>query len=527
MSVLYAQAVDPGRVAVYIRWSTEEQTEGTTLEVQREACEHYVMAQGWQFRPKLVFIDDGYSGGSLDRPGLTQLRQAVRDGQVTCVVVFKLDRLSRSVLDTVSLVLQEWEGICYVKSTREPVDTTSPAGKMFFYMLASYAEWERSVIRERTMSGKVKRAQQGKNPGGAAPYGYVRGERPGEVIIHEPEAAVVRQIFAEYAAGQGIHQIAAGLNRSGVRPRRSTRWFPTTVAQMLANPMYTGVREYGRTTLVPPNLRKSIGKQRITFAEPRYARVEGAVPAIIPPELVEQVRRVHASKAGVAGRRALAPDFLLTGIARCRCGAGLRGDSRSTRGLRYYRCMSAVQSHPEICPGGMIPAGELEAAVVEQVRRVFDPANLEEYLAGWAADLGRHQAEAEQRLAGVREALADLGRKRARLDADYDAGELPARLYAERVERLTGEQEALAAREAEARQALLEARRAPVDMDEYRALAAAIDAWDHLAPAERKQLLRFALDSCVVWRSPSRGAPRERPQLELSLSVMRPWCRTG
>ncbi|HWI66646.1 MAG TPA: recombinase family protein, partial [Symbiobacteriaceae bacterium] len=270
MSVMYGLAVDPGRVAVYIRWSTDEQTEGTTLAVQREACEHYVRAQGWQFRDDLVYVDDGYSGGSLDRPGLAALRRAVQEGRVTCVVVFKLDRLSRSVLDTVSLVLQEWEGLCYIKSTREPVDTTSPAGKMFFYMLASYAEWERSVIRERTMSGKVKRAQQGKNPGGIAPYGYVRGDRPGEVVVHEGEAGVVRRIFASYAAGHGLHQIAAALNREGVKPRRSTRWFPTTVAQMLANPMYLGVREYGRTTLVPPNMRKSVGKRRVAFDEPRY-----------------------------------------------------------------------------------------------------------------------------------------------------------------------------------------------------------------------------------------------------------------
>ncbi|HYF94124.1 MAG TPA: recombinase family protein [Symbiobacteriaceae bacterium] len=527
MSSLYTLAVDPGRVAVYIRWSTEEQSEGTTLQVQQEACEHYVRAQGWQFRPDLVFVDDGYSGGTMDRPGLTALRRTVKDGKVTCVVVFKLDRLSRSVLDTVSLVLQEWEGVCYIKSTREPVDTTSPAGKMFFYMLASYAEWERSVIRERTMSGKVKRAQQGKNPGGSAPYGYARGDRPGEVVVHEQEAAIVRRIFAEYAAGRGLHQIAAGLNQTGAKPRRSTRWFPTTIAQMLANPLYLGVREYGRTTLVPPNLRRTVGKRRLAFAEPRYARVEGAVPAIVPAQLAEQVRRVQASKAGVAGRRALAPDFLLTGIARCRCGAGLRGDSRASRGLRYYRCMNAAASHPAPCPSGLIPAAELEAAVVEQVRRVFDPANLEQYLAGWESELMRQRAEAEARLAAVREAGAVLLRKRAKLDADYDAGDLPAKLYAERVEWLEQEQAGLAGQEAEALQGRESARRAPVDLAEYRALGAAVDAWDHLSPEERKQLLRFALDTCIVWRSPARGTPGVRPTVEVALTVMHTWCKVG
>ncbi|HWI61683.1 MAG TPA: recombinase zinc beta ribbon domain-containing protein, partial [Symbiobacteriaceae bacterium] len=303
-------------------------------------------------------------------------------------------------------------------------------------------------------------------------------------------------------------------------------WFPTTVAQMLANPMYLGVREYGRTTLVPPNMRKSVGKRRVAFDEPRYARVEGAVPALVPLELVEQVRRVQASRAGVAGRRALAPDFLLTGIARCRCGAGLRGDSRAARGLRYYRCMNAVPSHPTPCDGGMIPAGELESAVVAEVRRVFDPQNLEQYLAEWGAQLERRRGLVESELAAVREGLLGLERKRRRLDADYDAGDLPAKLYAERVERLEREAEGVAGREAELVVALEAARQAPVDLDEYRTLGAAIDAWENLSPEERKQLLRFALDSCVVWRPPSRGTPAERPQLEVTLSVMRPRYRT-
>jgi DNA invertase Pin-like site-specific DNA recombinase len=86
------------------------------------------------------------------------------EGLVTCVVVYEPDRLSRTVLDTVTLVLQEWDGVCSVRSTREPVNTTNPAGSILFYMLASFAEWERSTIRERTMSGKTKRAPAGEEP---------------------------------------------------------------------------------------------------------------------------------------------------------------------------------------------------------------------------------------------------------------------------------------------------------------------------------------------------------------------------
>jgi site-specific DNA recombinase len=110
------------RVGIYIRWSTEDQGEGTTLAVQREACQSYIHSQGWTPSDALTFVDDGISGGTVDRPALTRLRAAVRAGEVDCVVVYKLDRLSRSVVDMVKLVLEEWDGHCYLKSAREPLE---------------------------------------------------------------------------------------------------------------------------------------------------------------------------------------------------------------------------------------------------------------------------------------------------------------------------------------------------------------------------------------------------------------------
>jgi site-specific DNA recombinase len=505
----FGVAVDPERVAVYIRWSTDEQSEGTTLEVQRESCEHYLLAQGWKLREELIFVDEGYSGGTLERPGLDALRKAVRAGRVSCVVVFKLDRLSRSVIDTVNLVLQEWEGLAFVKSTREPVDTTTSAGKMFFYMLASYAEWERSVIKERTMSGKVKRAQQGKNPGFVAPYGYARGEKPGEWVVEPAEAAVVRRIFEEYVSGRGIHAIAAGLYASGVRPRRSARWHATTISQMLANVAYTGVLEYGRTTVAPKPVQEAIGKQRMTFDEPRYARVEGALPVIIPPEMFERAQRIHAGKAVVQGKRSLSADFLLTGIVRCACGGTLRGDTRAGRGRRYYRCCNTVASRPTPCKAGMISAPELEDAVVAEIRRAFDPVNRAAYVADWEAQTREAVQRAEADLAYVRTALATLCARRQRLDADYDAGDLPAKLYAQRVERLEEDEAQLKESERQALERLEELRQAAFDATEFDALAAKVDAWEHLSAEERKQVVRLAVASCVAFRQPGGGVPPE------------------
>jgi site-specific DNA recombinase len=104
------KGIDPDKVAIYIRWSTDDQSDGTTLEVQQEGCKHYLLSQGWVVNEDLIFVDDGWSGGNLERPAMTRMRTLVRAGKVDCVVVFKLDRLSRSVIDMVNLVLEEWDG---------------------------------------------------------------------------------------------------------------------------------------------------------------------------------------------------------------------------------------------------------------------------------------------------------------------------------------------------------------------------------------------------------------------------------
>jgi site-specific DNA recombinase len=238
--------IRPDRVAVYIRWSTDDQAEGTTAAVQRETCRHYVLSQGWQFREELLFVDDGCSGGSLDRPALNRLRLLIRKGQIDCVVLFKIDRLSRNLVDTVNLVLREWEGRCHVRSAREAIDTTTPGGKMFFYTLVSFAEWERAVIRDRTLSGKLRRLREGKNPGFRPPYGFRRGAETGRFAVVPAEAPVVRQIFRLYLRGLGYSAIAAWLRRQGVCSRGGRPFTGKAVAAVLANPLYAGTLLYGR-----------------------------------------------------------------------------------------------------------------------------------------------------------------------------------------------------------------------------------------------------------------------------------------
>ncbi|MFZ5815067.1 MAG: recombinase family protein [Bacillota bacterium] len=494
----YTTGVDKQRVAVYIRWSTEEQGDGTTLEVQQEACRLFIQSQGWVYREDLVFVDDGWSGGSLDRPGLNRLRAAVAEGLISCVVVYKLDRLSRSVLDTVNLVLQEWDGVCSIRSTREPVDTTNPAGSILFYMLASYAEWERATIRERTMSGKIKRAQQGKNPGFTPPYGYTRGEEPGQWAVEPLEAAVLRRIFREYIGGRGIHTIAAGLNADGIRPRRADFWRGETIIKMINNPVYTGLLRYGLSTLTTRAQRKQLGKFRLFFDEPRYASVEGAVPVIIPRAEWELAQRVRESRGATVGTRARGATFLLTGIARCRCGATVRGDDRG-ESKRYYRCANSKLR----CDGGLVSARMLEDAVLQQVRAALEPTSRELLIASWREEAARQAAEAAAEMERLRGELAEVEKAQARVTRDYREGDLPARIFAVEIDRLDREADrlrgALAGMAKEARR-LQAADWSRTDLE---GMAARLDAWECLSPEEQKQLLRHFVARCVVYRARS------------------------
>lgn len=180
--------INPNKIAIYLRWSTDEQTSGTTLEIQLTSCKNYILSQGWNINEELIFIDDGYTGANLERPEMTRLRKCVQEGKVDCIIVYRLDRLSRNLKDAVNLVMGEWIDTSYLKSVTEPIDTTTPLGKQIFYILMGFAEMEREVIKDRVWSGKVTRAKEGKNAGFKPAYGYINElGNPGNFIVVQEE----------------------------------------------------------------------------------------------------------------------------------------------------------------------------------------------------------------------------------------------------------------------------------------------------------------------------------------------------
>jgi site-specific DNA recombinase len=122
--------ISPNKVAIYARRATDDRSDMTTLETQLQGCKKFILAQGWQVNESLIFIDDGFRGGTLNRPAITKLREAVKEGLVDCVVVFQLNRLSKSAIDLVNLI-NEWGNGIHLKCVNEPIDTMTILERSF------------------------------------------------------------------------------------------------------------------------------------------------------------------------------------------------------------------------------------------------------------------------------------------------------------------------------------------------------------------------------------------------------------
>lgn len=491
--------IDPAKVAVYIRWSTDEQADGTTLAVQTEKCARWMdAAKGWTLDPALVFVDDGYSGSTLERPGLTLLREKVRAHEIECVVVYRLDRLSRNIVHTVNLVLEEWKDRCALYSATEEFNTDTPMGKMAFGLLALFAQFERESIRERTLSGKRKRAEQGRNAGQKYPYGYKRAEAPfsgyaidsrdAETQLFTGPAAIVRRIYQEYLMGAGSNTIALRLNQDRIPSPDGKRWCGATVRRIGANPAYKGVYQYGLSAW-------PLGGKR-TFRDdgPAFV-VADAIPAIVTADEWDAVQQMRAGRRSVSPRASVS-SYLLTGVGRCaRCGSALVGKQNFQR--RWYQCNGRFSNG---CDCGTVAAELLEEIVLGRVRELLAGAELEGRLEAIRRSL---QQTVQERSHAVSEAEArhqEMLRRKAMLEEDYFTRKISAESYDRLITRADEALQTATVRLMEAREALLQAQGTVVDLPALKQAAERLDVWSELSVEELKQVLRDVVHEVRVYQ---------------------------
>ncbi len=207
------------RCAIYTRKSTEDglEQEFNSLDAQRESAEAYIRSQaseGWEVIPTM-YDDGGFTGGNMERPGLKRLMTDIEAGRVDCIVVYKVDRLSRSLLDF-SRIVESFDkhGVAFVSVTQQ-FNTANSMGRLMLNVLLSFAQFEREIISERTRDKIAATRRKGKWTGGMPLLGYDVNPNGSKLVIKQEEAAKVRQIFELYKDHQSLLAVVQELEQSG------------------------------------------------------------------------------------------------------------------------------------------------------------------------------------------------------------------------------------------------------------------------------------------------------------------------
>lgn len=237
------------QAGAYIRVSTDEQAEsGYGLQTQRERIAGALAMKGWTLYKE--YEDGGQSGGKLDRPALQEMLDDIDAGKIQAVVVFKLDRLSRSVRDTVELIEDRFKPLnIELFSVSESLDLNSPTGQLMVNILSSFAQYERDVITARLSGGRKTKAKTGGYSGCNSAIGYTTERGKKELMADYEKAATVQRVFALKGEGFKLQQIADHLNAEGHTTKQGARFSPTQVMRILnRRDLYEGIYTYSGIT---------------------------------------------------------------------------------------------------------------------------------------------------------------------------------------------------------------------------------------------------------------------------------------
>ncbi|WP_243273810.1 recombinase family protein [Intestinimonas butyriciproducens] len=325
----------------YARVSTDNQLENYSIEEQTERLKAYCAAKGWTLLQ--TYVDGGYSGGNTDRPALQEMLSAIRENKIDAVVVYKLDRLSRSQKDTLTLIEDELlaHGTDFV-SINENFDTSTPFGRAMIGILSVFAQLEKDQITERFTMGRIGRGKAGYFHGGGNPptgYDYIDGK----LVVNEYEAMQVREVFSAFLGGRSINAIQKDLTA-----RYTTKWTAAKVRNVLKNSLYTGKVHF-------------LGQEYQGIHEPiiEESAFRAAVQALSSFE--------REAQKTTAQRTPFRAGYLLSGLVYCnRCGA------RYSANHGYYKCYSRAKSSPKFivdpnCKNDNWAIEDLDALVCRQV----------------------------------------------------------------------------------------------------------------------------------------------------------------
>ena len=464
------------RVCLYTRISTDEENQPTSLHSQRERLEAFCASQeGWRI---VAHQEDRSTGTKLERPGLQAALELARAGKVDLLLVYRVDRLSRKVRQLAQLAEELDRVGVTLRSATEPFDTGAAAGRMMLQMLAVFAEFEHATIVDRVTAGIERRAKQGRWATGKLPFGYRRNDDK-DVIPDGREAPVVRRVFQLYTRDRLGTTSIARLLTDECAPAPARGWQPAVVQWLLENEAYLG---------------------RVHWRGESYPGLHD--PLVDEPTFQAAQALLRERGEDLTLRRGNRSDYLLSGVIRCgRCRRAYIGMSAKGNGgtYFYYACSRRQKLGRRACDGERLNRDKLEAAVLDQLARLYRDGDL-------IAD-ALHRAYTKQ--AADRPAIEDqqrtvaeeLRRAERALDRYYQAfenGDLEPGQLRTRLAKLETRLETLREHE----QTLTDQLADPTDTIDPAALAAVADQLrDTLAtgePEPTKALLRLLIKELRV-----------------------------
>jgi len=387
--------------AIYARVSSDQQREEHTIASQTAALIEFAKKQELEVPKEWIFEDEGYSGATLERPGLERVRDLAAEGQIQVVLVYSPDRLSRKYAYQILLIEEFSRNGVETRFVNAPRGATAE-DQLLVQFQGMIAEYERAQILERSRRGKRHRAQSGEvSVLSGAPYGYLyvrkTEDTPASYRIIDTEARVVRSIYDMYTVkGLSIGEITRRLNTKGIPTRKcSSRWERSVVWAVLRNPAYKGVASFGKTRVagrerVTRALRRRAGlvsSETVGHQRPREEWIEIPVPALVSEETFAQAQeRLHENK--IRSRRRTITPSVVQGLVSCqKCGYAFSRTSTytSARKLHYYKCIGSDAWRKlggTVCDNGRLVRQDLLDQIVwdEVIRLLEDPTLIQQEL---------------------------------------------------------------------------------------------------------------------------------------------------
>ena len=346
--------------AIYTRVSTDIQAEKefSSCEAQEQKIRSFIASQNyWQVFK--IYNDAGFSGATLQRPKIQELLSDLKKEKIDVVLVYKIDRLTRSPKDFYQLIeFFEQAKIDFISIT-ERFDTSTPAGRLLRNIMLTFSQFERELTSERTRDKMLERAIKGLCNGGFTPYGYSRQDK--KLIVNPKEAEEIKSIFETYIETGSLAETYKNLKKQGIKSKYGKNFSKTIIAYLLRNPVYTG----------------KIKHNGIIY--------DGIHEAIISEEIFALAQKIHKEKLK---NFRVYKNFLFGGLIKCeKCGSSMSAsfsnkhtNGKFDRRYFYYRCTSTTKFDWQSCPVKQVSAERLENFCLENLERISVDKNYIENL---------------------------------------------------------------------------------------------------------------------------------------------------